>query len=51
VDGLHFQAAAAARAIAAGETEAAERPLEASILALRVADELRRQVGIVYPGE
>ena len=51
VDGLHFQAAAAARAIAAGDTEVAERPLDASILALRVADELRRQVGIVYPGE
>lgn len=51
VDGLHFQAAAAARAIVAGRTEVAERPLEASILALRVVDELRRQVGIVYPGE
>jgi predicted dehydrogenase len=51
VAGLHFQAAAVARAIAAGQTEVAERPLEASILALRVADELRRQTGIVYPGE
>ena len=51
VDGLHYQAAAAARAIAAGRTEVAERPLELSILALRVADELRRQAGIAFPGE
>lgn len=51
VDGLHFQAAAAARAIAAGQTEVAERPLGLSITALRVADELRRQAGIVFPGE
>jgi predicted dehydrogenase len=51
VAGLHYQAAAVARAIAAGETEAAERPLAASILALSVADELRRQAGIVFPGE
>ncbi|WP_422935733.1 Gfo/Idh/MocA family protein [Sinomonas sp. P47F7] len=51
VDGLHFQAAAAARAIAAGRLEVDERPLEMSVRALRVADELRRQTGIVYPGE
>ncbi|MDQ4491967.1 Gfo/Idh/MocA family oxidoreductase [Sinomonas sp. ASV486] len=51
VAGLHFQAAAVARAIAAGQTEVAERPLHLSILALRVADELRRQAAIVYPGE
>ncbi|GAB4100678.1 Gfo/Idh/MocA family oxidoreductase [Sinomonas halotolerans] len=51
VAGLHFQAAAVARALEAGRTEVAERPLEASIRALRVADELRRQAGIVFPGE
>ncbi|MEA5454121.1 Gfo/Idh/MocA family oxidoreductase [Sinomonas sp. JGH33] len=51
VEGLHFQAAAVARAIADGRLEADERPLASSILALRVADELRRQAGIVYPGE
>lgn len=50
VDGLHFQAAAVARAIAAGRLETEEWPLRSSILALSVADELRRQVGIVYPG-
>ena len=51
VDGLHYQAGAAARAIAAGQTEVAERPLALSVLALRVADELRRQARIVFPGE
>ena len=51
VDGLHFQAAAVARAIADGRLETDERPLASSILALRVADELRRQTGIVFPGD
>jgi predicted dehydrogenase len=50
VDGLHFQAAAVARAIAAGLHETEEWPLRSSILALSVADELRRQTGIIYPG-
>ena len=51
VGGLHYQAAAAARAIAGGRLEVDERPLALSPVALRVADELRRQVGIVFPGE
>ncbi|MCH6471396.1 Gfo/Idh/MocA family protein [Sinomonas terrae] len=51
VDGLHFQAAAVARAIAEGRIETDERPLELSLLALRVADELRRAIGIEFPGE
>jgi predicted dehydrogenase len=50
-EGLHFQAAAVARAIGQGLTEAPQRPLEASIQTLRAADSIRAQLGIVYPGE
>lgn len=50
IDGLHFQAAAVARAISGGRLETDEWPLRSSILALSVADELRRQGGIHYPG-
>jgi predicted dehydrogenase len=48
IDGLHFQAAALARAVQAGWTETEEWPLHSSILALTVADELRRRSGIPY---
>jgi len=51
VDGLHFQAAAVAWAIAAGRTEVEERPLEKSLRTLRAMDAAREQLGIVYPGE
>jgi predicted dehydrogenase len=50
-EGLHYEAAAAARAIADGETEALQRPLAASVQTMAVADEIRRQVGIRFPGE
>jgi predicted dehydrogenase len=49
--GLHYEAAAVARAIRAGETEAPERTLASSIRTLEVADEIRRQTGIEFPGE
>jgi predicted dehydrogenase len=48
VAGLHFQAAAAARCIAAGERETSIRPLTASITSLEASDEIRRQVGISF---
>jgi predicted dehydrogenase len=51
VDGLHFQAAAAARAIALGATETPERTLDDSIATMDVIDAIRNQLGIVYPGE
>jgi len=51
VDGLHFQAVAVARSIVAGLNSVAERPLSASIMTMDVADEIRRQLHIVYPGE
>lgn len=50
-DGLHFQAAAVARSIHAGERGVLERTLAESITTMDVADEIRQQLGIVYPGE
>ena len=49
LEGLHYQAAAVARAIAAGRREVGERPMAESIRFLRLADELRRQLGIRFP--
>ncbi len=48
VTGLHFQAAEAARRIAAGESSTPIRPLSASITSLEASDEIRRQVGISF---
>ena len=50
-EGLHYEAAAVARAIAAGNTQAGQRTLAASIRTLEVADGIRRQLGVVFPGE
>lgn len=50
-EGLHYEAAAVARAIAAGQTETKQRPLAASIRTMETADEIRRQLGIEFPGE
>lgn len=50
-EGLHFEAAAVARAIHAGRTAVGQRPLAESILTLELADGIRRQLGISYPGE
>ena len=44
-DSLHFQAAAAARLIAAGQLESPIRPLRDSIATLEALDEIRRRVG------
>lgn len=48
VAGLHYQAAAASRAIADGRLETQEWPLEASRLALDAADRLRSAAGIDF---
>lgn len=48
VSGLHFQAAEAARSVAAGENRTPIRTLEASITSLEASDEIRRQVGISF---
>jgi predicted dehydrogenase len=50
-EGLHYEAAAVARAIAAGETETRQRTLASSIRTMEVADEIRRQLGIEFPGD
>lgn len=47
-EGLHFEAAAAARAVVAGSTQISQRTLVASIRTLDVADEIRRQLGVVF---
>jgi predicted dehydrogenase len=50
-DALHFEAAEVARCIAAGRLETPIRPLAESVTTLRVLDEIRRQLGIVFPGQ
>lgn len=49
-DGLHWEAAAVARAVAEGRTEAAERPLEESIAFLALMDRIRARAGIAFAG-
>ncbi|TKV59197.1 Gfo/Idh/MocA family oxidoreductase [Nakamurella flava] len=50
-EALHFQAAEVARCISEGRTQSAIRPLADSIATLRVIDEIRRQLGIVFAEE
>ncbi len=49
--GFQYQAAEVARRIAAGETESPTITLENSLQVMRTLDEIRRQAGVVYPGE
>ena len=51
VGGLAFEAAEAARRITAGDIESPVHPLDAAIATLDILDEIRRQVGITFPGE
>lgn len=50
-EGLHYEAAAVARAIAEGQLEVPQRPLAESVGTMAVADAIRNQLGIVFPGE
>ncbi|MGP9501154.1 Gfo/Idh/MocA family protein [Specibacter sp. AOP5-B1-6] len=50
-EGLHYEAAAVARAVAAGDPQTIQRTLSASIRTMEAADEIRRQLGVVFPGE
>lgn len=50
-EGLHYEAAAVARAISAGQLEVPQRPLTESNRTMAVADAIRNQLGIVFPGE
>jgi predicted dehydrogenase len=49
--GFQYQAAEVARRIEAGDTESPTITLENSLAVMRTMDEIRRQVGVVYPGE
>ena len=49
--GLCFQAAALATYVAEGRTDSPLLPLDETVTILETADEIRRQVGVVYPGE
>jgi predicted dehydrogenase len=48
---LHVTAVEAARRITAGETGTPLRPLSDSIATLRIADEIRRQIGVTFVEE
>jgi hypothetical protein len=50
-DALHFEAAEVARRITAGQLESPIRPLADSITTLEVMDEIRRQIGVAFPGD
>ncbi|AXG81707.1 Gfo/Idh/MocA family protein [Streptomyces paludis] len=50
-DALCHEAAEVARCIAEGRTQTPLRPLADSLTTLRVMDGIRRQCGIVFPGE
>jgi predicted dehydrogenase len=49
--GFRFEAAEVARALAAGRLETWSMPWEATRRVMSAMDEVRRQVGVVYPGE
>lgn len=50
-NGFQYEAAAVARGIAAGATEAPELPLAETLQIMETLDEVRRQVGVVFPNE
>ena len=50
-DALYFEAAEVARCVSAGRRESPIRPVGDSIETLRVVDEIRRQIGVVFPDE
>lgn len=49
--GFQYQAAEVARRVAEGATESPRITLENTLEVMRTMDEIRRQVGVVYPGE
>lgn len=50
-DGLVYQAAHFAQLLAEGRTESPLLPLDESVAIMRTMDEIRRQIGVVYPNE
>jgi predicted dehydrogenase len=49
--GLQYEAAEVARRVAAGDTESPRMTWADTLAVLRTMDEVRAQVGVVYPGE
>ena len=49
--GFDYEAAEAARCVAAGLTESPTMAWQATVEVLRMTDEVRRQLGVTYPGE
>jgi len=50
-DGLAFEAAEVARCLAAGLTQSPRHPWQDTLEVMAIMDEVRRQVGVRYPGE
>jgi predicted dehydrogenase len=50
-DGLAYQAAHFATLLREGRTESPLLPLDESVAVMRTMDEIRRQIGVVYPDE
>lgn len=49
--GMHFQAEELERLVADGERVSPLMPLDQSVVIMEVLDEIRSQIGVVYPGE
>jgi predicted dehydrogenase len=49
--GLQYEAAEVARRVAAGETESPRMTWQGTLDVMRTMDEVRRQIGVTYPGE
>ncbi len=50
-EGMQYEAAEAARCVAAGRTESPRITWQHTLDVMRTMDEIRRQVGVSYPGE
>jgi predicted dehydrogenase len=50
-NGFQYEAAAVARGLASGAKEAPELPLAETLTIMEALDDVRRQVGVVFPGE
>jgi len=50
-NGFQYEAAAVARGLAAGATEAPELPLAETLQIIETLDEVRRQVGVTFPND
>ena len=49
--GMHFQAVELERMVAAGERSSPILPLEQSVAIMETLDDIRKQIGVVYPAE